>query len=436
MTTEIAIQEANYVDPRAGNDKFYRTFTVGSTCVTQYGRNGTIGTFTKFIEAASPEAAQKAANAKFAAKVKKGYSPVRSGTLTSTATITAENITLLDRLADTLPLGTTTAIVAAPINAVDLNAEPLDDLTADIARMLTGTLHMDRIAIPTDTHPTLGIRPMLASVQPEDIIQETMTDSAWFGQFKYDGDRVVIEISNNEIRVLNRQGEAKTRNVGATHLQPFTALQSGRWVFDGEVVGRTLVLFDFITATDGDTTWVSEDSIFMHRYAALTLVASALGIPFADQTTQNHPAVVLAPMALTNEEKVDYLLTAVSEQREGIILRNAHGLYESGRRSTTLIKHKLIKDADVIITSLHDTKDSATLSVHDADGKLVEVGAASTIGKGAVCVGDVWVVTFLYVTDPLHPRLFQPRLVKQRSDKAAAECLISQFADAGTNKVV
>ena len=79
---------------------------------------------------------------------------------------------------------------------------------------------------------------------------------------------------------------------------------------------------------------------------------------------------------------------------------------------------------------------TATLSVHGLTGELIEIGAASTIGKGAVALGDVWVVTFLNVGNPEFPRLFQPRLVTRRDDKAAAECTIDQFAGAGANKEI
>jgi ATP-dependent DNA ligase len=262
-----------------------------------------------------------------------------------------------------------------------------------------------------------------------------MFNSDWVAQFKYDGDRVVIEVTDGAIRVLNRQGEEKTRNISHGHLLPFSALHSGRWVFDGEVVGRTLVLYDMATATDGKTTWAQERSPFAVRYCVLTRIAKLLGIP--EVATAAHDAsVVLAPTAHGTLAKERFLATAITEQREGIILRHIKGAYESGRRSSTLIKHKLIKDADVIITSLHDTKQSATLAVHDVDGALIEVGAASTIGKGSVNVGDVWVVTFLYVTDPQNPRLFQPRLVNKRDDKSTNECTISQFADAGTSKKI
>lgn len=434
MTT-IMINEANYVDPRAGNDKFYRVFTIGSFWVTQYGRNGTLGTFTKLIEAGSPEAAQKAAEAKFSSKVKKGYNPVRTGTVTTTTAITAENLTLLDELADTLPLGATLTIVSEPINAVDLGQQQKPDLTDTVATSLLAEEFDSTPTIPTDLHPTMMVRPMLASIQPAEQIGAAMDDATWFAQYKYDGDRVVIEVNNGEIRVLNRQGEEKTKNIGSAHLLPLSALHSGRWVFDGEVVGRTLVLFDVAAAADNKNAWVREHSPFFERYSALKFISTVLGIPLSTLAKPDD-AVVLAPIATSQEEKVQFLTTAIAEQREGIILRHKLGPYEHGRRSTTLIKHKLIKDADVIVINLHDTKQSTTLAVHGSEGTLIEIGAASTIGKGDVAIGDVWVVTFLYVTNPLHPRLFQPRLVNKRDDKLAADCTIDQFADAGTSKII
>lgn len=431
MTTNIIIQEAAYVDPRAGNDKFFRTFAFGSSWVTQYGRNGTIGTFTKIVDAASPEAAQSAAEAKYASKVKKGYDPVRSGIVATETIIDATSLAILDELAETLPAGTSTSLVTAPIAAKDLGSLRAPDLTV----VVSATLKSGRMASAEEVHPSLPMRPMLASTQPDETVDAAMQDAEWVAQFKYDGDRVVIEVVDGEIRVLNRQGMEKVKNVGTAHLRPFSALHTGRWVFDGEVVGRTLVLFDIAAATDEITTWVSANDPFAVRYWRLRDLSRILGIPEVASAAEDAP-VVLAPTAGTRADKADFLATAVAEQREGIILRHVRGRYEAGRRSTTLIKHKLIKDADVVITSLHASKQSAILAVHDVDGTLIDVGAASTIGKGAVRVGDVWLVTFLYVTDPQHPRLFQPRLIRKRDDKLANACTIDQFADAGTARKV
>lgn len=426
--TEITVHEAQYVDPRAGNDKFYRTFVIGSDWVTQYGRNGAIGTFTKLVNEADADAATKAAEKKFTSKVKKGYDPTRSGVVVFDGDVTADNIHVLDALAATLPQGEA-GEVATSTEPVQVAA--VDTVLPDATDKVVSALHAvgadTRPAVATDTAPTLPTRPMLASVQPASVVESAMTDHGFVGQLKYDGDRVVVEVRDGQVTLLNRAGEAKVSNVGTAHSTPFTALGKGRWVFDGEVVGRTLVLFDMVLATDGTITFADEDMGFMGRYQALTVITSVLDL--------DPEAVVVAPVADdldTEGAKADLLATAVEGKREGIVLRHREGPYEPGRRSTYLIKHKLIKDADVVVTALHPSKQSATLAVHDEDGNLVEVGAASTIGKGDVAVGDVWVVTFLYVIDPAHPRMFQPRLVTRRTDKAASECNLAQFADAGT----
>lgn len=434
MSTTIHITEAQYIDPRAGNDKFYRTYVLGSTWVTQYGRNGTIGTFTKLIEVASEDAAAKAAAAKFTSKVKKGYVPYKAGSLTLDRPVGPDDLGVLDELAQQLPVSKDKAAAGVsqePAATVDLGPETLPDLTVAVdsalAAVFTGSA-ADPVA-----GVGLPLRPMLAATLSPDHLDEVMDSDTWVTQFKYDGDRVLIEVTDGRIKVLNRQGENKIRNVGRAQLLPFTALRRGRWVFDGEVVGRTLVLFDLAFAS-GLRTWVTESDPFIARYQALQVIADLLVIPVPDRIAGS--PVVLAPVASSPEAKTLMLADAVLQQREGLIARRGAGTYEQGRRSTGLLKHKLVKDADVVISGLHATKESATLSVHDDHGTLVEVGSASTIGKGSLSLGEVWVVTFLYVTDPSHPRLVQPRLVRQRTDKPAAQCQLDQFVAAGTSRIV
>lgn len=438
MTTNVEIQEVEYVDRHAGvaggsgSDKFYRIFVFDSSWLVQYGRNGTVGTFGKITVAASPVAAKRAAEAKLRTKTTKGYVPSRSGTIMSPTAIDESNKLVLDQYANTLKQGVTTHVVSPQVAPVVLSE--LDDLTDEVNALLAEGF-VRHAATVEDVNPANPVRPMLASVQNQSIVDAAMLDPEWLAQYKYDGDRLMVESRNGEVRAFNRAGEAKTRNVSTLHLTPFTALHFGRWVFDGEIVGRTLVLFDIAAAGDGKSTWVREGDGFKTRYRALQLIASVLGIPMVADAPANAP-VVVAPVAYTQKRKNEFLASAIADQREGIILRHGSGLYEGSRRSNDLVKHKLIKDADVIVTSLHSSKDSAGLSVHLDDGTLFEVGSASTIGKGAVNVGDVWVVTYLYVTDPQAPRLVQPRLVRSRDDKPASDCLIGQFADAGTARIV
>lgn len=439
MSTNVEIFEATYVDPRAGNDKFYRVYVIDNRWLSQYGRNNTMGTFTKVIEAASPDAARTAATKKFASKLGKGYKPTRSGLVE--ANVDLSDVTVLDRVAGNLPTGgsTPSTPISEPVPTASIGSRTRDDLTDAVISALRSTTLPATAALATDVQPSLPVRPMLASVQPSQVVEDAMNSPSWVAQFKYDGDRAVIEVVDGTIRVLNRSGQAKVRNVGEAHLSPFTALHSGRWVFDGEIVGRTFVLYDVAGATDGQHTWVRDTTAFTARYRTLMVLADTLGIPLAGHDAD--ASVVLAPVADSGEAKADFLAAAVAEQREGIMLRHGDGGYEQGRRSSRLVKHKLIKDADVVVSALHTEKQSAELSVYDGAGQLVRVGSASTIGKSAagggdVTVGQVWLVTFLYVTDPNNPRMYQPRLVKARNDKSATECLLSQFANAGTNRSV
>lgn len=428
-TVSVTVREATYVDPRAGNDKFYRVYVSGNQWFSQYGRNGTIGTFTKVVDATDAAAATKAADAKFGSKLKKGYAPSRSGVVTVTD---LGDIGSLDSAVDTLRTGVAdNAATPPPVAAVATSvAAELPDRTVEVAAALDAILPA-HTAVSAD----LPMRPMLASVQAADVVAAAMRSPEWVTQFKYDGDRTVVDVNGGQLRVLNRQGQTKVRNVGSAHLAPFTALRSGRWVFDGEIVGRTLVLFDLAAAADGARTWVADSTPFADRYAALVAIAATLGVNVGGSPTADAHPVVVAPVA-DGPNKAIMLSTAVAEQREGIILRHRSGPYEMGRRTPRLVKHKLVKDADVVVVALHPAKESATLAVHNTDGELVEVGSASTIGKGDVAVGEVWVVTFLYVTDPRFPRMVQPRLVSRRDDKTADECLMDQFADAGTNKAI
>ena len=76
------------------------------------------------------------------------------------------------------------------------------------------------------------------------------------------------------------------------------------------------------------------------------------------------------------------------------------------------------------------------LGVYNDAGELVEIGQVSTIGKGDVNAGDVIEVRFMGVTDPTAPRLYQPRIMRKRTDKSAAECSDTQLAHAWMNKTI
>jgi predicted DNA-binding WGR domain protein len=428
MTTTFTVtaEELAYVDRQAGSDKFYRTYAFGTTMAVQYGRSGTFGTF-KRTEHADADAAAGAARKQADAKFKKGYERVKSAVLVFDHAPTDSD---LDTAACAVEPGASAADVAArdvtahAAAVVQLNAGLYTDIDPAVLERVLAALQARHPARTTPAASTsTPIRPMLADTATDGTVDAMIADDRWYAQVKLDGERVMVEVCDGTVSVWNRQGRPKTSNVAEAFLAPFRQLTAGRWVFDGELVGRVLHLFDMVDAGG----FIGQDTAFTERYATLAVVLTAVGIEQAP--------VTLVPCATTAEQKAALLDTVTSERREGMIFRKADAGYQAGSRSSVMLKHKLLKTADcVVVATSTSGKENATVAVFDAAGATVKVGSVSTIGKGAVNVGDVVEVKFLYVVDPEFPRMFQPRIVRVRHDKAPAECLIGQFADAGTNK--
>lgn len=256
-----------------------------------------------------------------------------------------------------------------------------------------------------------------------------VNDDMWWAQIKADGHRFLIEIEDGKVTVLNRAGMPKVTGVSPVILRCFEPFDEGHWIFDGELVGSRLLIFDLPVAGS----LVGPKSDFQGRFHALQLLFS--------EWQPDPTRVELLPCAKTPDEKLALAKSAQAEQREGIMLRHRALMYAPGRRSSMLLKVKFVKEADCIIHEIgSDGHDNVSLTLLDPERKysgtgIVNVGNASAIGKKPKPqVGDVWEVRFLYVVDRAKPRLYQPRLMRKRTDKALHECLVDQIDNAFTDK--
>lgn len=428
MTVEVKVVELQYVDPAANSDKFYRVFKIGKTVLTQYGRNGTYGTFTPAKTYADDIEAQTAFGKAAEGKFKKGYEYVRNGVLKFPGRPTES---ALDAQTSTLPKGKairgTTLVPSAPKTVskktvadyghkVDKTVLPL--VTAALTAVNGGS---------GSVAPALGgpIRPMLAESIDSPLSDNYFTSDGWVAQQKLDGERVIIEVIDGTLTAYNRQGMAKVKNIGEQMLAPFRDLTKGRWVFDGEVVGKTLWLFDMPAAGE----FHDEQTSFMDRYTNLLVTLKSMGAIGDD--------IGLVRLATGEEAKRELYQEVMDANGEGIIFRDRASFYQPGKRCGALQKYKMVNEADCLVTESHPTKESVTLSVFNDAGDLIEVGQASTIGKSPTPnVGDVWEVRFLYVTSADNPRMVQPRLTRIRDDKSANECHLIQFKTCVTDKSV
>src|SRR5699024_2813880 len=111
---------------------------------------------------------------------------------------------------------------------------------------------------------------------------------------------------------------------------------------------------------------------------------------------------------------------------EGMMLKQIDSVYEVGTRVKSCHKFKFVKSADVIVTETKTSPMSASFAVYGHDGKLVPVGACSMIGKPHVERGDVIEVNYLFWTGT---NLYQPRMMRKRTDKAARDCHLDQLPE-------
>lgn len=425
-TIEVHAEELAYVDAAANSDKFYRVFTVGPVSVVQYGRGGTAGTFkrTTFATAElAAAAAAKQANAKFG----KGYERVKSATLRFE---TAPTDAQLDAALNSAPAGASAsdaagrqadarAAAAVRLNAVDVVTDPA--VLAAVRAALTaavGTATSTPVPVPGG-----AVRPMLAETIAPERLETYLTQDQWVAQLKLDGDRFVVEVVDGSVQVFNRQGVPKTSNVAETVLAPLRQLSAGRWVFDGEILGRKLWLFDLLDAGGH----LPAGASFRDRHTALTAVLAAL--------SPDEGSIGLLGYVSGTAAKRALLATAEADHREGVIFRDLESAYQPGRRSAGLLRLKFLRevDAHVVEVATSTGKQNAALAVYDDQGRAVAIGKVSTIGKGAIQVGDVVEVRFLYTVGD---RLYQPRIMRVRTDKAGAECSARQLDGTRTNKII
>ena len=279
------------------------------------------------------------------------------------------------------------------------------------------------------------LRPMLAESITLADLPKYIRDDQWVAQLKADGHRLLIYVDEGNVSALGRNGQPKMSGLSHKLLSQFEVFDKGTWVFDGELIGSDLVLFDLVHAASkcGPTTPFSE------RYFVLKTL-------YQDVWQPDPSVVTLLPIHAGADNKLALVRSAEQEQREGVMLRHVTGQYRNGGRSSHLLKCKFTKEADCII---YDTNtnghENVELVLLDPDGKfpaqagypagILPVGSASAIGKKPKPEKlDVWEVRYLYVVDQDRPRLYQPRLMRKRTDKDLPECVVDQIANAFTDK--
>lgn len=389
----MARQHVHLTYQYGNSNKFWEGEVNGRVFTARWGKIGTTGQ-TKSWTCSSDAAALAQFETKVDEKVRKGYvhsNPSGQGPRQPTAPAT--------------PVGPPTLKRPSRVEALLADEEPAAPAKA-----------------PAVAPPAL--RPMLAEETDQNKLVDFAEDDAWWAEQKLDGHRVLLEVGNGRGTAIGRDGQSsqhaalfmQTAYQGALGSLPVDA------VLDGELVDGVLWVFDLPWTADG----IEPKTPFTDRRERLEKL-------FADWSPPE-PCFRLLPTAKDRRAKTELAMECLRQGGEGVMLKKTDGKYVSSVRVRHVLKAKFVREADFVVTQIGwRGKDNYCLGLY-RDGKLTEVGRCSAIGKEKCDVGDVVLVRYLYIG--ADGRLYQPRMMRRRTDKGAEECLYDQIANHGVNKKV
>lgn len=262
------------------------------------------------------------------------------------------------------------------------------------------------------------------------VLHALIDDHEWIGQQKFDGTRVLIDLSMQV---------AQTRK--GTPLKHTAALQhmNAIWgeLIQSEHMGRKVTLDGELIVSTGE---YHVFDLILHEQPHATLVERLAALASFFAAAESHTTlskVRRVRTAISQSHKIRLIQQAEEIGCEGVMLKRLDGIYEHGERVDHGLKFKFVKTAEVVVTATTQEPLSAKLAVYarDEDGllELRQVGGASLIGKGRIVPGDVVEVNYLYWTGT---RLYQPRIMRKRADKWALDCKIEQLPEYSRDTVV
>ncbi|MES2780839.1 MAG: DNA ligase D [Bacteroidota bacterium] len=191
-------------------------------------------------------------------------------------------------------------------------------------------------------------KPMLAKIAVE-IPKETK----WFYEPKYDGYRALTKVHNGEVEMVSRNGNSFNKQY-KTLIEELEII-SDDIILDGEVViedkqgvSNFQLLQNYTTTHEGTLTYYVFDILFVNGHSLAEIPLSQrkelLDTFFDGYTFTN---IIKSPSV---REKGEQLLKKLTTKGyEGIIAKDATGLYYPGKRAESWLKIKSVMMQEVVI---------------------------------------------------------------------------------------
>ncbi len=263
-----------------------------------------------------------------------------------------------------------------------------------------------------NAHRVSGLLPQLLNAIDADHAQRLVLNDAWCLQPKHDGVRCLTAIVGASVMGINRKGLTIPLPIEVEQaLQALSGLTQA--VFDGELVGTVLHMFDILRHDGVDVTQLPLG-------ARLVLLDAYVfdGKIIMRSATHRHARC-----------KRDALSALREARAEGVVLKRLDAPYIAGRPSSggTALKWKFTASATVRVSRQNIGKRSVGMAMRGKAGQWIEVGNVAIPANAVMpAEGAVIEVVYLYAF-PVSFALFQPVFKATREDQDDSDCAASQL---------
>ena len=259
-----------------------------------------------------------------------------------------------------------------------------------------------------------GHLPQLLNAIDHAEAERLILDPAWCMQEKYDGVRMMLRIKDGAVDGINRKGltVALPQPVADEALKLAKANGFIDSVFDGELIGDVLHVFDVLRHGGADTT-------FLPLSTRLDIIANELPIM---------RGAVQYVGTLTLSQKSPAFAEAKWKGAEGVVFKRLDAPYTAGRPASggTALKFKFTASATFRVREVNTGKRSVQMEMLDGAGQWIGVGSVTIPPNHAVPdVGTLCEATYLYAHRD--GALFQPVYKGERGDQDEGDCTLAQL---------
>lgn len=254
-----------------------------------------------------------------------------------------------------------------------------------------------------------GIGCQLLNPIDEEELEDLVANNDYFAQEKYDGERRLIQKTEDAILGINRKGlyvPLPQSLVTAASLIPTT------FVIDGEAIGDRLEAFDLIELDGVDFRPLGAADRLDGLCSLLTgRTDGTIGIP-----ATAHCAI----------DKRLLLEASKANNAEGVVFKNRSAPYVPGRPASggNQRKFKFYATASAIVSAVNAQR-SVALDLIDAAGRVPVGNVTIPANHDVPSAGSIVEVRYLYAYRG--GSLYQPTYLGRRDDIDAGECSIDQL---------